>query len=45
MFEELDDSVEQEEVYERLSAENVDKEIRALLGSPADGDGTSACRR
>lgn len=35
MFEEIDDPVEQEEVYERLSAEDVDKEIRALLGSPA----------
>lgn len=35
MFEEIDDPVEQEEVYERLSAEDVDKEIRTLLGSPA----------
>lgn len=35
MFEEPDDPVEQEELYERLSAEDVDKEIRALLGSPA----------
>lgn len=35
MFEEPDDPVEQEEAYERLPAEDVDKEIRALLGSPA----------
>lgn len=34
MFEEPNDPVEQEDVYERLSAEDVDKEIRALLGSP-----------
>lgn len=36
MTEEPDDPAEQEAVYDRLSHEDVDKEIRALLGAPAD---------
>jgi len=36
MIEEPEDTVEQEDGYERLSAEDVDQEIRALLGSAAN---------
>ncbi|BFO55804.1 hypothetical protein [Acidovorax sacchari] len=36
MTEEPDEPFGQETGYERLQAEDVDKEIRALLGSPAD---------
>jgi len=36
MIEEPEDPVEQEDGYERLSAEDVDQEIRALLGSAAN---------
>jgi|GEM_PF-624818 len=36
MIEKPNNPVEQEKVYERLSAEDVDQEIRALLGSAAN---------